>query len=100
MAIRMRRQRKTFCTECGKDLDNFWLSPGSTENYEAVLKHHLDCQREGRFKGTMCSKLYILDGGTPDPKRVTKALSPRKRAALKNSILKKIAAEEKKGRKQ
>jgi hypothetical protein len=99
MATRVRRQRKTFCTECGTDLDEFWLSSGPS-SYEDVLKHHLECQRAGRFKGTMCSKLYILDGGTPDTARTAKALSPRKRAALKSAILKKIETEDKKARKR
>jgi len=98
MGTRIRRQRKTFCTECGTDLDDFWLS-SDPSTYEDVLKHHLECQREGRFKGTMCSKLYILDGGTPDTERKTKALPPRKRAALKNAILKKIASEDRSARK-
>jgi hypothetical protein len=48
----------------------------------------------------MCSKLYILDGGTPDTARTAKALSPRKRAALKSAILKKIETEDKKARKR
>lgn len=99
MATRVRRQRKTFCTECGTDLDEFWLSSGPS-SYEDVLKHHLECQRTGRFKGALCSKLYILDGGTPDTARTGKALSPRKRAALKSAILGKIESEDRKARKR
>lgn len=97
MSTRIRRQRKTFCTECGTDLDEFWVSAGSS-TYEEVLKHHLECQREGRFKGSMCAKLYIMDAGTPDTARTAKAISPRKRAALKNAILKKIEQEDKRAR--
>lgn len=93
MASRVRRKQKTFCTECGSDLDEFWLSPGA-EKYEDVLKHHLECQREGRFKGSMCSRLFIVDPGTPDSSKDTPPVSDRKHNQLKASILKKIADEE------
>ena len=95
MGKQLQRRQKTFCTECGSDLDDFWLSPGSAK-YEDILKHHLECQREGRFKGTMCSKLFIVDGGTPDTTQEAPPVSPRKRSALKKSIMSKIAKEEKK----
>ncbi len=94
MASRIRRQRKTFCTECGADLDNFWLSHTSA-NYVEVLKHHLECQRTGRFKGSLCSQLFIVDGGTPDPQKTPKPLPPTKHAALKKAILKKIKSRDK-----
>ena len=95
MAKQLQRRQKTFCTECGSDLDEFWLSPGAT-NYEDILKHHLECQREGRFKGSMCSKLFIIDGGTPDATKPTPPVSPQKRSSLKKSIMTKIEKEEKK----
>ena len=65
MGRRVKSQGKKFCTECGSDLDEFWLSPGAN-NYEEVLKHHLECQRTGKFRGSMCSRLFIVDDGTPD----------------------------------
>jgi hypothetical protein len=95
MAKQLQRRQKAFCTECGSDLDEFWLSPGAA-NYEDILKHHLECQREGRFKGSMCSKLFIIDGGTPDAAKAAPPVSPRKRSSLKKSIMSKIDAEEKK----
>jgi hypothetical protein len=95
MAKQLQKRQKTFCTECGSDLDDFWLSPGSTK-YEDVLKHHLECQRDGKFKGSMCSKLFIVDVGTPDTTKAAPPVSPRKRSALKKSIMSKIDKEEKK----
>lgn len=95
MAQRLRRQRKTFCTECGSDLDDFWLAAGSAQ-YEDILKHHLECQREGRFKGSMCSKLFIVDGGTPETSRTAVPVPPRKRSGLKQAIMENIDKEEKK----
>jgi hypothetical protein len=97
MAKQLQQRQKTFCTECGSDLDDFWLTPGAS-NYEDVLKHHMDCQREGKFKGSMCSKLFIMDGGLPDTAKAAPPVSPRKRTALKKSIMEKIEQEEKKNK--
>jgi hypothetical protein len=97
MGRRVKSQGKKFCTECGSDLDEFWLSPGAN-NYEEVLKHHLECQRTGKFRGSMCSRLFIVDDGTPDTTKPKKKLSPRKLSDLKSSVLKNIEAEE--GRRQ
>ena len=44
----------------------------------------------------MCSKLFIVDGGTPDTTKAAPPVSPRKRSALKKSIMSKIDKEEKK----
>lgn len=98
MGRRVKSQGKKFCTECGSDLDEFWLSPGAS-NYEEVLKHHLECQRTGKFRGSMCSKLFIVDDGTPDTAKPKRKFSPRKLSDLKSSVLKKIEAEETKRRK-
>lgn len=95
MPKQLQKRQKTFCTECGSDLDEFWLSPGAS-NYEDILKHHLECQREGKFKGSMCSKLFIVDVGTPDTTKAASPVSPRKRSALKKSIMSRIDEEEKK----
>ena len=95
MAKRVQQRQKTFCTECGSDLDEFWLSAGAS-NYEDVLKHHLECQREGKFKGSMCSKLFIVDGGTPDISKAAPPASPPKRASLKKAIMTRIEKEERK----
>jgi|GEM_PF-1145678 len=93
MVRRVKSQGKKFCTECGSDLDDFWLSPGAN-NYEEVLKHHLECQRTGKFRGSMCSRLFIVDDGTPDTRKSGKKLPPKKLSDLKTSVLKKIEAEE------
>jgi len=98
MVRRVNGQGKKFCTECGSDLDEFWLSPGAS-NYEEVLKHHLECQRTGKFKGSMCSRLFIVDDGTPDTAKPGKKLPPKKLSTLKSSVLKKIQAEEAKRQK-
>jgi hypothetical protein len=73
------------------------LSPGAN-NYEEVLKHHLECQRTGKFRGSMCSRLFIVDDGTPDTAKPRKMLSSKKLSDLKSSVLKKIEAEETKNR--
>jgi hypothetical protein len=93
----MKRQvpqgKKVFCTECGSDLDNFCLAPGAVE-YAEILKHHFECQRTGKFKGSMCSKLYIADGQIPEPAKRKLPSSTRKLASLKASVMQKIEAEQ------
>lgn len=49
-----------FCTECGSKLDNFCFD-GSAADLEAVKKHMEECKREGRYKGEMCSRVFIAD---------------------------------------
>jgi hypothetical protein len=86
------RGKQLFCIQCGSDLENFWLSH-KTEEYADVLKHHFECQRTGKFKGSMCSKLFIADSSTPKPAGKRSKLSPKQLATLKNSVLRKINAE-------
>jgi|GEM_PF-1038438 len=47
-----------FCTECEKDLDNFFLSKRS-KDVKAVKDNHENCKNTGKFNGEMCSKLFI-----------------------------------------
>ncbi|MGE5315113.1 MAG: hypothetical protein ACM3Q4_10495 [Acidobacteriota bacterium] len=54
-----------FCTQCGNKLDNFCFD-GSASDLEAVKKHMEECKREGRFKGEMCSRVFIADDSTID----------------------------------
>jgi len=48
-----------FCTECDKDLDEFWMSKRA-DNPEWVRKRHEKCVKSGKFKGEFCSKLFII----------------------------------------
>jgi hypothetical protein len=47
-----------FCTECEKDLDNFFLS-NKSKDIDAVKANHENCKQIGKFKGEMCSKIFI-----------------------------------------
>ena len=47
-----------FCTECGEQLDEFDFDPMSTD-LDAVKHNHQNCKHNGKFKGEMCSKLFI-----------------------------------------
>jgi hypothetical protein len=49
-----------FCTECGSKLENFCFDDGATD-LDAVKKHMEECKREGRYKGEMCSRVFIAD---------------------------------------
>jgi hypothetical protein len=46
-----------FCTECGKELENFSVSDNSSP--EAALKQHHNCRKTGKFDGDMCSRVFI-----------------------------------------
>ncbi len=47
-----------FCTECGKSLDDFGIS-NSEIDYDILLKNFEKCKSDGKFKGEICSKLFI-----------------------------------------
>jgi hypothetical protein len=93
MKRQIQRTKQFFCTQCGSDLEDFWLNH-KTEEYADVLKHHFECQRSGKFKGSMCAKIFIADTSTPKASRRGKSsLSPKQLTALKKSVLEKIDAE-------
>ncbi len=48
-----------FCTECGKDLEDFDLNDKSKDK-EAIKQNFKNCLESGKFKGDMCSKLFII----------------------------------------
>lgn len=52
-------EKPTFCTQCDKELDVFWMDRRA-ENPELVRKNHDRCIRTGKFKGDFCSKLFII----------------------------------------
>jgi len=53
-------QKVVFCTECGDKLNEFCFTE-SASDVEAVKKHMEGCKREGRYKGDVCSRLFIAD---------------------------------------
>lgn len=57
-AAREEKKDVVFCTECGADLDQFFLSENI--NDEKALKENFErCKNIGKFKGELCSKLFI-----------------------------------------
>ena len=54
------KDKPTYCTECGSQLDNFCFSE-EADNLKAVHKHHELCKKEDRFKGEQCSRLFITE---------------------------------------
>ena len=48
-----------FCTQCDSALDTFWMSD-MANNTDAVISNHENCKKIGKFKGEMCSRLYIV----------------------------------------
>jgi len=47
-----------FCTECDAELQNFCFSEDIID-IDIIKKIHARCKETGRFKGDVCSKLYI-----------------------------------------
>jgi uncharacterized protein with PIN domain len=54
-----------YCVECGEVLDDFSFDEVS-KNVDAVKKNFHNCKETGKFKGDICSKLYIIDESEPD----------------------------------
>jgi len=46
------------CTECGKELDFFWLKDMASDN-NAIKANFENCKKTGKFKGHYCSKMFI-----------------------------------------
>jgi hypothetical protein len=62
-------KRFLFCTECGEKLDDFCFTDDAA-NIESVRRHHQGCKKTGKFKGEMCSRLFIASddpGVIPEP---------------------------------
>jgi len=52
------KQKVIFCTECGKELENYCFSSGS-QDINAIKKNLAQCKKTGKFVGEFCSKLFI-----------------------------------------
>ena len=48
------------CTECGNELDLFWLTDMASDK-NAVKLNHENCVKIGKFKGHYCAKMFISD---------------------------------------
>lgn len=54
-----------YCTECGEVLDDFSFNEVS-KDINAVKENFANCKHTGKFKGDVCSKLYIVDESEPE----------------------------------
>jgi hypothetical protein len=54
-----------FCTECDEQLDEFCFSD-IVGDKEFIKKNHENCRKTGKFKGDVCSKLYIASDNDID----------------------------------
>jgi len=46
-----------FCAECGEELDLFGIS-GEVDQ-EKIIERHRRCKEKGKFKGDVCSMMFI-----------------------------------------
>jgi hypothetical protein len=54
-----------FCTECGSELDEFCFKDQAA-NKEFLKRNHENCIKIGKFKGDVCSRLYIASDNDID----------------------------------
>ncbi len=47
-----------FCTECGSSLTGFYKS-GEVKDPQKVREHYENCRKTGKFKGDVCSRMFI-----------------------------------------
>ncbi|MBN1633750.1 MAG: hypothetical protein JW917_06265 [Ignavibacteria bacterium] len=58
-------EEPVFCTECGKELDNFWQDKRA-DHPDTVRRNHERCVKTGKFNGIYCSKLFIISSDDID----------------------------------
>jgi hypothetical protein len=92
MQRKKQRQKALFCTECGNELTDFWLST-QADDYKGVLMHRVECLDKGRPSHRVCAKLFIVGGGITAAHSPQHQQSQRKLSSLKNSVLRKIVSE-------
>lgn len=49
---------KLFCTECGEELDYYFISD-EAKDLEAIKIRHSKCKKSGRFKSEFCARMFI-----------------------------------------
>jgi hypothetical protein len=54
-----------FCTECDDDLAYFCFLKDA-DDIKIIRKRQEQCRKSGKFKGEMCSKLFIASAIEPD----------------------------------
>lgn len=54
-----------FCTECGDALEDFSVSE-QADNPKDVIENFHNCKKTGKFKGDVCSKMYMITPPTED----------------------------------
>ncbi|MCX8056835.1 MAG: hypothetical protein N3F03_04405 [Ignavibacteria bacterium] len=54
-----------FCTECGDALEDFSVSE-QADNPDAVIENFHNCKKTGKFKGDVCSKMYMISPPSED----------------------------------
>jgi len=55
------QENLVFCTECGKELDNICFDDKQMNDKDYLEKHHEKCRKTGKFKGDICSRMFIAN---------------------------------------
>lgn len=94
MKAKPKKHTPSFCVQCGKELDDFCFSPDA-KDAKAVRAHAMRCRVTGKRHGRLCSKVFIVDGGTMQPLTKSRKGKTAKKtpASLKRSIIERIRQE-------
>jgi hypothetical protein len=63
--LQLKEKDVIYCTECGEDLEIFGCEDGSFD-LNSVKLNFEKCKKIGKFKGEICSKLFIASENFTD----------------------------------
>ena len=63
--LQLQEKDVIYCTECGQDLEVFGCADGSY-SLDSVKLNYEKCKKIGKFKGDVCSKLFIASENIDD----------------------------------
>ena len=58
--IKFENEKVKFCTECGDELEYISIFNNFKGNIAKIRKNFARCIKTGKFKGELCSKLFIF----------------------------------------
>ena len=91
----LKKNRPTFCTECGKELDDFCFTPDA-ESMGAIERRAAECSKTGKINGVLCSRWFIAqpDSFKSFQRQPTGKAAKLRVAKLKKSVMKKVSAQQ------
>ncbi len=87
----LKKNRPTFCTECGKELDDFCFQPDA-DSIQKIEKRAAECSKSGKMNGVLCSRWFIAEPESfKSLQRTPTGKATKQRVAtLKKSVMKRV----------